>query len=58
VFPETTFEEYARPQLAELQLDAYLDWTTEGLAPFAVTEFEIPRVNVLPRVSVGVEGGF
>ena len=59
VFPETTFEVNAKPQEAELQFELYLFWTSVGGLPLgAETEVDTPSVNVSPRVSVGVEGGF
>jgi len=59
MFPETTFELKARPQLTALQFEVYLDWTSEGVPPLAaVIDFEAPSVKELPCVSVGVEGGF
>jgi len=57
VFPETTFEVYARPQDEEAQFEVYLFWTREGgVVPVVETEFEAPSVKVSPRVSVGVAG--
>jgi hypothetical protein len=47
----------AAPQLLELQFDTYLLCIREGEPPFRVTDFEAPSEKVLPRVSVGVEGG-
>src|SRR5437867_12511114 len=59
VFPEATFEVNARPHEAELQFELYLFWTSVGGLPLgAETEMDTPSVNVSPRVSVGVAGGF
>ena len=58
VFPEATFELYARPHNEEAQFEVYLLWTrVGGVVLGAETELETPRVKVSPRVSVGVEGG-
>jgi len=58
ISPAVTEEVNAAPQLVELQLATYIFCTSDGVAPPAVTELDAPSVNVLPRVSVGVEGGF
>jgi hypothetical protein len=57
VFPLVTEEVYASAQFCELQFEVYCFWTSVGVAG-TEAEFETPRENVLPRVSVGVEGGF
>src|SRR5438445_5940015 len=58
VSPKATgLANWPAPQLLVLQFEAYLLCTSEGEPPPTTTEFEAPRVNVLPRVSVGVEGG-
>ena len=58
ISPTVTEEVNAAPQLAELQFGTYFLCTSESVPPPAVTELDAPSVNVLPRVSVGVEGGF
>jgi hypothetical protein len=57
VLPVETEDVYVDPHEAELQFDTYFFCTSEGALPPTVTEFEAPSVKVLPRVSVGVEGG-
>src|SRR4029077_8009677 len=56
VSPATTGLVNVAPQLAALQLETYFFWTSDGEEP-TETEFEAPSEKVLPRVSVGVEGG-
>ena len=57
VFPEATFELYARPHSEEAQFEVYRCWTRVGGVALGVeTVLAAPRVKVSPRVSVGVAG--